>query len=551
MDQAISSAPPAYAPADSYSLETRKTATFAQVESKIEELARIPPLFYNALEAFRDYMAGEEVAKVSREQLGVLRALSVVVFEISAKRFHEGIDISETLNIITQILRNLASDIQSNELWKYAIQNNNLAKYLETKIWAASEALEAELRKLLQIAKRLKTVQESMQANLKIIGDPTVQHKQVEAKRALAILTELTGASLPPSTLLGKDFVTIGPYSIHSSATFEIFRGRYFTGEEIAIKLLRHRVDKETAKRTHEGVADSPVGSGEVQLYMVSPYLQNQDVRRYLRKYPTAPLQIRLQMTLDVARGLQHMHETTESPEQGNGIVHSALNIFNILIKDSGRAVISGFGHAKVIRDFYENFTGDNSEYRYMGPEMMQDEAKITHGTDIWSWAMTALEILTDVPPFGEKTKGPRLVTLLAQRKRPQRSDHPKIEEYHGADKLWDLFTECWEEDPVARPTADDVVRRVSPILRELGRRKEAVEQGKEPTSLPDNQAGRSDPRTQAGQPPAPVPGQAQLGKPDYPVVPAPAPENPNDVPGQQDLGKATPAVAPGKPTHP
>lgn len=76
------------------------------------------------------------------------------------------------------------------------------------------------------------------------------------------------------------------------------------------------------------------------------------------------------------------MHEIAELPGPGNGIVHSALNIFNILIKDSGRAVISGFGHSKVSQDgvyadmylqryqviqgFEESFTGDNSEYRYM-----------------------------------------------------------------------------------------------------------------------------------------------------------------------------------------
>ena len=40
------------------------------------------------------------------------------------------------------------------------------------------------------------------------------------------------------------------------------------------------------------------------------------------------------------------MHE--DSGLGKNGLVHSALNPSNVLIKDSGRAVISGFGHAKV-----------------------------------------------------------------------------------------------------------------------------------------------------------------------------------------------------------
>ncbi|KAG8730016.1 hypothetical protein FRC10_003208 [Ceratobasidium sp. 414] len=61
------------------------------------------------------------------------------------------------------------------------------------------------------------------------------------------------------------------------------------------------------------------------------------------------------------------MHETVDLP--GHGIVHSALNISNVLIKDSGRAVISGFGHAKIIQNFQESFTGDNQDYRYMASD--------------------------------------------------------------------------------------------------------------------------------------------------------------------------------------
>lgn len=49
---------------------------------------------------------------------------------------------------------------------------------------------------------------------------------------------------------------------------------------------------------------------------------------------------------LDVARGLEYMHE--DSGLGVNGVAHGALNPSNVLIKDSSRAVISGFGHAKV-----------------------------------------------------------------------------------------------------------------------------------------------------------------------------------------------------------
>ncbi|KAG8724828.1 hypothetical protein FRC09_013528 [Ceratobasidium sp. 395] len=335
-----------------------------------------------------------------------------------------------------------------------------------------------------------KSIEEQLKA-CRLELDPTVGQEQVDAKRSLAIIAELTGESLPPSTILGKEFVTIG-HEIHQGINYDVFVGEYFTGERIAVKKLRHHVDEETAQKMHErfarqalnwsslrydsilpfygiGVVPSPVVEGNFQLYMVSPYLQNQDARRYLKRYPGAPLKARLQMAQDVARGLRHMHEAAELPEPGNGIVHSALNIFNVLVKDSGRAAISGFGSSKVIIDFQKSFTGDNAEYRYMAPEMMTDEPHITYGTDIWSWAMTALEILTDVPAFGEKTKGPKIIQMITLGKQPNRADHPKLEEYTCADDLWSLFEECWEHDAAARPTADKVVLRLRQTLQVLG----------------------------------------------------------------------------------
>lgn len=75
---------------------------------------------------------------------------------------------------------------------------------------------------------------------------------QLDAKRSLAIIAELTGKSLPPSTLLGKDFVTIEQIPINQGTNYDIYLGQYFTGEKIAIKTFRQRVDRETAKKTHE-----------------------------------------------------------------------------------------------------------------------------------------------------------------------------------------------------------------------------------------------------------------------------------------------------------
>jgi len=523
-------------PPPAYTAKEAKTATFAEVAVRVAGSTGDLDPVKDALEAFRAFLASEENVTLSKNQLQVLRGQGVLVLEESANYLKAGGDASGVWPKIASIFRSVSDNLESKGQLEVVLQSGS--EQLDTMIRKAFEELrklsrgdgsestmnreellnarQQDENKLVEFKAAIEgasqpsdslttRAQESIDRNLKIIGDPTIAQPHQDAKRALAIVTQLTGQSLPPSTFLGKDFVTIGQHAIHQGTSYDIFLGEYFTGEEIAIKVLRHRVDEATAKRTHErfarqafnwsslrhdailpfygiGTMPSPNVTGEFHLYMVSPYLQNRDVKRYLNKYNKAPPSSRLQISLDVARGLYHMHEAVDLP--GHGIVHSALNIFNVLIKDSGRAVISGFGHAKVIKDFQESFTGDNSEYRYMAPELMDDETRITHGTDIYAWAMTALEILTGVAPFGAKTKGPKIIQMVISGQRPKRVDHPMIEEYSCKDELWALLEECWRNTPEERPSADSLVQRLKPMLiQEFAKKNQNTEQRPPPSA--------------------------------------------------------------------
>ncbi|KAG9092747.1 hypothetical protein FS749_015472 [Ceratobasidium sp. UAMH 11750] len=524
-------APPPYTP------DERRTATFAQVAHRIQRSTGSSSTLQDALAAFGAFLACQENVTLSRNQLKVLKSQCVLVLEEMAECFRNGRDISKIMAEVIKIFTSISSDLESKAQWAALFANPSELRKLESKIGEAFENLGVQLRTLLKgdklesgiyrdellkacekdrekiqeleaIIKEMHysidnldaCVQKLMEDSLKILGDRTVRQQQAHAKRSLAIIAELTGKSLPPAALVGREFVTIGPHAVHQGSSYDVFLGEYFTGERIVIKVLRQRLDEQTARRKHErfarqatnwsslrhdailpfygiGVAPDPLGEGDYQLYMVSPYLQNQDARQYLNKYNDVSLIARFQMVLDIARGLDYMHEGADISGSGRGIVHSSLNIFNVLIKDSGRAVISGFGHSKVIRDFQESFTGDNTEYRYMAPEVMQDEAHLTHGTDIWSWAMTSLEILTDIPPFGKKTKGPKIIQLIASGQRPKRADYPKIEEYPCRDDIWNLFEECWNADPTWRPSAEQVAGYLKSMLSQIVKKPAALGQ--------------------------------------------------------------------------
>ncbi|CAE6482150.1 unnamed protein product [Rhizoctonia solani] len=560
--------PPAY---------SRVDVTYAQVAGDIHKSVEISPDFNDALAAFRDFLVSQEQARLTKDQLRLLRSQAVSVLEECAKFKSGGGDLSTVLPIVTEIFTGVSQEIAQGPRWDQVVTNPAIIGRLESTIGDAVNRLEDQLRQMakgedaestmyknelekarendrrkieeletvirdLQSANQTPNdvVQNSIEENLKIIGDPSsyVGQKQIDARHALAVIAEITGKSLPPKTMLDRTFVTIGNQAISQGSSYDVFVGEYFTGEKIAIKVLRHRVDEETATKTHMrfarltenwaalrhdcilpfygvGVMQSPVSPTEYQLYLVSPYLKNQDIKRYIKNYPGVSGHARLQMTLDIARGLEYMHEGDDLPELGGkGVVHSALNIYNVLVKDSGRAVISGFGHAKVIKDFQASFTGDNSEYRYMGPEIL-DDAVLTFGSDIWSWAMTSLEILTDEPPFGAKTRGTKIIQMIGTNKRPERANHPKIETYDNSDEIWQLFEDCWKKQPEDRPSASEVVCRVRPLVQ-LGKKDPAIDQKPPPTQPRTTEHGRRDPAVKEGT--KPLPGHDQLGKATHPV---------------------------------
>ncbi|CAE7110294.1 unnamed protein product [Rhizoctonia solani] len=577
--------PPAY---------TRGDATFAQLSVNLQKSVGLDHNFNDALDAFREFL-------VSQENLTVNKSQAVLVLEECGKYQSEGRDLSRVLPVVTEALTEVSEQLERGPRWDEVVQDPSTINRLNTSIEEAFDRLaeqgenaesmiyrneleiarEKDRKKIEELERAIRELQSSIQnpnqavqssitENLKIIGDSPFHtgQKQIDARRALAAIAELTGKSLPPSTMLHRAFVSIGSQAISQGASYDVFIGEYFTGEKVAVKVLRHRVDDETAKRTHErfarqtenwaalrhdcilpfygvGMIQAPISPEEYQLYLVSPYLKNQDIKRYIKTYPKVSEVARLQMSLDIARGLKYMHDGEDLQGlDGKGLVHSALNIYNVLVKDSGRAVISGFGHAKMIKDFQASFTGDNSEYRYMGPEIL-DDAVLHFGSDMWSWAMTSLEILTDEPPFGAKTRGIKVIQMIGANQRPERANHPRIEEYEFSDDIWQLFEDCWKRRPEDRPSACEVVRRFRPFTRELGKKSNpTIRKPPPPThsKTEHTEYGRSDPavyqdtRSQPEHhelwmatqsvvkpPPASVPSI----EPTVPTYPPPSPEQP------------------------
>ncbi|KZV91842.1 kinase-like protein [Exidia glandulosa HHB12029] len=204
--------------------------------------------------------------------------------------------------------------------------------------------------------------------------------------------------------------------------------------------------------------SDAEEGKATVE-FIAFPWMQNGNILTYMAKHKQAD---GVKLMLDVARGLAHLHN------QQPPIVHRAVQPSNILINDDGEAVVSDFDIAKALSedDHGSTFTvsnGAQDAMRWMAPEL--SDGRSEQSADVYSWAMTALQVLSGLPPFFRIKQPGRVVIEVSQMKRPLPEDYPPDS---FPDGIWPLFQQCWRHDPAERPTMGDVVEAICQMRPDL-----------------------------------------------------------------------------------
>jgi protein kinase-like protein/TonB-like protein len=279
-------------------------------------------------------------------------------------------------------------------------------------------------------------------------------------------------------------------------------RDRFFREAEIAGN-LQHR----NIVTVHDfGVQDGVP-------YLVQEYLTGEDLDRLVaRREPLPPAQ-RVDILVQAARGLEYAHR--------HDVIHRDVKPANIRLTADGTVKIMDFGIAK-LSNVASHLTRTGMALgtaAYLPPEQIRGTA-VDHRADIFSFGVTAYELLSYKRPFGGKTISALFWELLQREPEPLANHWPSC-----PPELEQIVSRCLAKEPQQRYAGfSELIPALETSLAELqrpGRGEEKTLQHPGVAPAPASGSGGARPTTlppTAAQPQrAAAPGKAT------PVAPAPA----------------------------
>uniref|UniRef100_A0A1J3H663 Putative receptor-like protein kinase n=1 Tax=Noccaea caerulescens TaxID=107243 RepID=A0A1J3H663_NOCCA len=182
---------------------------------------------------------------------------------------------------------------------------------------------------------------------------------------------------------------------------------------------------------------------------------------------------MRMKIALDIARGLEYLHEYCHPP-----VIHRDLKSSNILLDSSFCAKISDFGLAVSVGVHGKNNLKLSGTLGYVAPEYLLD-GKLTDKSDVYAFGVVLLEILLGRRPVEKLT--PSQCQSLVTWAMPQLTDRsklpnivdPVIKDTMDLKHLYQVAAMavlCVQPEPSYRPLITDVLHSLVPLVPvELG----------------------------------------------------------------------------------
>jgi serine/threonine protein kinase len=236
------------------------------------------------------------------------------------------------------------------------------------------------------------------------LGNSTVEEDVPPATNNAAVRIDTIRAPLQPGSvfkgfeileILGQGGMGVvykaRQQSLNRLVALKLLSSQLATSEEFAKRFDREA--KVLASVNHPNVVHvHDFGKADGLLYLVMEHVDGPTLEDMMKKKPAEPARF-LRAVLDVARGLQQVHEA--------GLVHRDIKPSNILVTRDGTAKISDFGLA-IETDETQKLTQSGmfvGTPHYVSPEHAQGK-KIDGRSDLYSLGVILFEGFAGRPPF-------------------------------------------------------------------------------------------------------------------------------------------------------
>jgi len=246
-----------------------------------------------------------------------------------------------------------------------------------------------------------------------------------------------------------------------------VYKGLWRETTHVAIKIpvvsLVHREVKFFKSLNHPNVARYlglcvvPQSNGDQDLAIVLEILSG-SLRQFLREKTGKLTQEELvKIAMNVAAGMDYLHSQK--------IVHRDLHSGNLLVDSHSLTVkITDFGLSATINSCISPLGAVGFATKWTAPEALTD-GQFSYMSDVWSFGVCCYEIFTfGQDPFSN-LKGLDSVKAVVI--------SGKIEEFLSKsstipDTIYDLMSQCWNQDPNRRPSFLKIHKMLSENLAEI-----------------------------------------------------------------------------------
>ncbi|OVA10650.1 Protein kinase domain [Macleaya cordata] len=195
-------------------------------------------------------------------------------------------------------------------------------------------------------------------------------------------------------------------------------------------------------------------------MMIVSEYHPKGDLGSYLQKKGRLSPSKALRYALDIARGMNYLHECKPDP-----IIHCDLKPKNILLDSGGQLKVAGFGLIKLSKispdkaKLAQAGAHVDGSSLYMAPEVYKDEI-FDRSVDAFSFGLILYEMIEGSPPFHPKSPEEAAKMICLEAMRP-----PFKTKKNYPPDLKELIEECWDAESVVRPTFSEIIVRLDRIV--------------------------------------------------------------------------------------